>query len=66
MLSILYDDFDQKVKNIHDKMDLLHSYKKKRVALPVQGCINLTFLRHLKAFKDFCFRKIFYKNCRAY
>ena len=30
MLRILYDDFDQKVKNI-DEMDLHHSYKKKRV-----------------------------------
>ena len=28
MLRILYDDFDQKVKNIHDEMDLHHSYKK--------------------------------------
>ena len=28
MLKILYDDFDQKVKNIHDEMDLHHSYKK--------------------------------------
>ena len=31
MLRILYDDFDQKVKNIHDEMDLHHFYKKKRV-----------------------------------
>ena len=34
MLRILYDDFDQKVKNmmnIHDEIDLHHSYKKKRV-----------------------------------
>ena len=31
MLRILYDDFDQKVKNIHDEMDLHHSYKKKHV-----------------------------------
>ena len=29
MLRILYDDFDQKVKNIHDEMDLHHSSKKK-------------------------------------
>ena len=29
MLRILYDDFDQKVKNIHDEMDLHHFYKKK-------------------------------------
>ena len=32
MLRILYDDFDQKVKNIHDEMNLQHSYKKKRVS----------------------------------
>ena len=31
MLRILYYDFDQKVKNIHDEMDLHHSYKKKSV-----------------------------------
>ena len=31
MLRILYDDFDQKVKNIHDEMDLHHSYKNKSV-----------------------------------
>ena len=30
MLRILYDDFDQKVKNIHDEMNLHHSYKKVR------------------------------------
>ena len=35
MLIILYDDFDQKVKNIHDEMDLHHSYKKKACA-----CVN--------------------------
>ena len=29
MLRILYDDFDQKGKNIHDEMDLHLSYKKK-------------------------------------
>ena len=29
MLKILYDDFDQKVKDIHEEMDLHHSYKKK-------------------------------------
>ena len=27
MLTILYDDFDQKVKNIHDEMSLQHSLK---------------------------------------
>ena len=32
MLRILYDDFDQKVKNIHDEMDFHHSYKKKCVS----------------------------------
>ena len=31
MLRILYDDFDQKVKNIHDEMNLHHSYIKKFV-----------------------------------
>ena len=31
MLRILYDDFDKKVKNIHDEMDLHHSYIKKSV-----------------------------------
>ena len=31
MLRIFYDDFDQKVKNIHDELDLHHSYKKKLV-----------------------------------
>ena len=28
MLAILYDDFNQKGKNIHDEMDLHHFYKK--------------------------------------
>ena len=28
MLRIFYDDFEQKVKNIHDEMDLHHSYEK--------------------------------------
>ena len=37
MLRILYDDFDQKVKNIHDEMDLHHSYKKK-------ACIYKTYI----------------------
>ena len=32
MLRILYDDFDQKCKNIHDEMDLYHSYIKKKEA----------------------------------
>ena len=31
MLRILYDDFDQKVKNIRDEVDLHLSCKKKRV-----------------------------------
>ena len=30
MLRILFDDFDQKIQNIHDEMDLHHSYKKKK------------------------------------
>ena len=34
MLKILYDDFDQKVKDIHDEMDLHHSYKKKACKEP--------------------------------
>ena len=29
MLRILFDDFDQKIQNIHDDMDLHHSYIKK-------------------------------------
>ena len=29
MLRIIYDNFDQKVKKIHNEMDLQHSYKKK-------------------------------------
>ena len=29
VIIVLYDDFDQKVKNIHNEMDLNHSYKKK-------------------------------------
>ena len=33
MLRIIYDDLDQKFKNIiYDEMNLHHSYKKKRVA----------------------------------
>ena len=31
MLRILYDDFDQKVDNIHDEMALHHSYKKNQI-----------------------------------
>ena len=42
MLRILYDDFDQKVKNIHDEMDLHHSYKKKHVGLRL-GISSLGF-----------------------
>ena len=33
MLRILYDDFDQKVDNIHDEMDIHHSYKRKACML---------------------------------
>ena len=41
MLRILYDDFDQKVKNIHDEMDLRHSYKKKSVyCLVCSKCVS--------------------------
>ena len=29
-LRIFYDDFSEKVKNIHDEMEKHHSYKKKR------------------------------------
>ena len=39
MLRILYDDFDRKVKNIHDEMNLHHSYKKKK-----RVCKNLLFI----------------------
>ena len=42
MLRILYDDFDQKVKNIHDEMDLHHSYKKE-VECNFCGLINSKF-----------------------
>ena len=42
MLRILYDDFDQKVKNIHDEMDLHHSYKKKRVINPLRNFVHAT------------------------
>ena len=39
MLRILCDDFDQKVKNIYDEMDLHHSYKKqKRVKWYLPPC----------------------------
>ena len=41
MLRILYDDFDQKVKNIHDEMDLHHSYKIKSVYSHVEKLHNL-------------------------
>ena len=47
MLRILYDDFDQKVKNIHDEMDLHHSYKKKRV---YHNAITLENKRELTGF----------------
>ena len=33
MLRILYDDFDQKVKNIHDEMNSHHSYIKKQLCI---------------------------------
>ena len=37
MLRILYDDFDQKVKNIHDKMDIYTILIKKACILETQG-----------------------------
>ena len=40
MLRILYDDFDQEGKNIHDEMDLHHSYKKKRALLENDAIIH--------------------------
>ena len=40
MLRILYDDLNQKVKNIHDEMDLHHSYKKK--AFTPKGSVSGT------------------------
>ena len=52
MLRILYDDFDQKVKNIHDKMDLHLSYKKKSVS-PVES--NYNALRILYTYLELCF-----------
>ena len=42
MLRILYDDFDQKVKNIHDEMDLHHSYEK-------QACISSPIYKQVVA-----------------
>ena len=36
MLRILYDDFDQKVKNIHDEMDLHHKKKASMTGLKNQ------------------------------
>ena len=41
MLRILYDDFDQKVKN--DEIDLHHSYKKKRVQKDFQPAYLFNF-----------------------
>ena len=37
MLRILYDDFDQKCKNIHDEMNLYHSYIKKKRSVYTLG-----------------------------
>ena len=47
MLRILYDDFDKKVKNIHDEMYLHHSYKKK------EACSKLVL--YMVIFKKFSF-----------
>ena len=46
MLGILYDDFHQKVENIHDEMDLHHSYKKK--ACRQKDWYFIAFIRHYK------------------
>ena len=48
MLRILYDDFDQKVKNIHDEIDLHHSYKKKSVYKKVKFPGRITRLWQLR------------------
>ena len=45
MLRILYDDFDQKVKNTHDGMDLHHSYKKKLYFGKTLGCCQIYILK---------------------
>ena len=37
MLRILYDDFDQKVKNINDEMNLHYSNKKNQVSVEVEA-----------------------------
>ena len=42
MLSILYDDFDWKLKNIYLETELHYSYKKKRVAHEVSGAYLVT------------------------
>ena len=47
-LRIFYDDFSEKVKNIHDEMEKHHSYKKKRV-LVISEDVNQHFLNIPKA-----------------
>ena len=37
MLRILYDDFDQKVKNINDEMNLHYSNKNNQVSVEVEA-----------------------------
>ena len=66
MLRILYDDFDQKVKNIHDEMDLHHSYIKKACSLPagtrrLKGVVwTLRLLQNVKNdVLTMCFLKLF-------
>ena len=51
MLIILYDDFDQKVKNIHDEMDLHHSYIKKACSYLIgQNLVGPNFSHQFKIF----------------
>ena len=52
MLRILYDDFDQKVKNIHDEMDLHHSYKKKSVYFDYY--ISIAFNSNMLEYENSC------------
>ena len=51
MLRILYDDFDWKVKNIHDEMDLQLSYKKKRVTALHHDTLKEGFFKRSWFFK---------------
>ena len=62
MLRILYDDFDQKVKNIHDEMDLHHSYKKKLVSVGFLLKFNLFFLYDFNYLIFFFYLEIYKQN----